>query len=105
MPKMITYRVQLTPAEIDADGVVSFVIMDPGTREYLLEADDLRKLQGDIRALVVDHFKQTAVCWVRVMPGAKKPPGFDKAMDAVATLRYVAPAPWGGDTGRMQIGT
>jgi hypothetical protein len=93
MPKMITYRVQLTPAEIDADGVVSFVIMDPGTREYLYETDNLAKLQGEIRALVADVFRQTAVCWVRPMPGAKKPPGFDRAMDQVATLRYVAPTP------------
>jgi hypothetical protein len=93
MAKTIEYKVSLTPAKFDDRGCVSFLLFDPGTKDYTVAADSLARLQGDVRALVVNDFKQSAACYVRLAErNARKPAGFDKATREIQTLRYVAPA-------------
>ena len=85
-----TYNVKLTPAKIDDRGVVTFLLHDPGERKFTITARSLPEMQGHVRALIVNEFKQTAACYVTVPRGERKPPGFDAACRSIQTIRYVA---------------
>ena len=84
------YKVQLTPAKIDARGVVSFLLFDPGTKSYDVTASTLPEMQAKVRALVADDFQRTAACYVRLAnKSERKPAGFDKATREIQTIEHV----------------
>lgn len=81
------FKVQLSPAQKTPYGF-SQVLLDPRSKTYPVSAGSVSSLVEMVRELAV-LYGESCSAYVIVPKGARKPPGFDKAMKGLEFIEVV----------------